>query len=80
MFKSSGIDLYLLSALGIARLVISKILNHVETSVTSIYDRHGYDAEKRHALESWAAHLESIVAGKPKADNVVTLATAGEAQ
>ncbi len=69
-----------MAALRINRLVISKILNHVENSVTAIYDRHGYDAEKRHALEAWAAHLESILSGKPKADNVVTLATASEAQ
>ncbi len=67
-----------MAALGINRLVISKILNHVETSVTAIYDRHTYDAEKRHALEAWAAHLESILSGKPKADNVVTLATTAE--
>ena len=69
-----------MAALGINRLVISKILNHVETSVTSIYDHHGYDAEKRHALEVWAAHLEGILSGKPKPDNVVQLAAAGEAQ
>ena len=69
-----------MAALGINRLVISKILNHVETNVTAIYDRHGYDAEKRHALEAWAAHLEGILSGKPRADNVVALATAGEAQ
>lgn len=69
-----------MAALGINRLVISKILNHVENSVTAIYDRHGYNAEKRHALEAWAAHLEGILSGKPKAGNVVTLATAGEAQ
>ena len=68
-----------MAALGINRLVISKILNHVETNVTAIYDRHGYDAEKRHALEAWAAHLEGILSGKPKAaDNVVRLATVAE--
>ncbi len=69
-----------MAALGINRLVISKILNHVETNVTAIYDRHGYDTEKRHALEAWAAHLEGILSGKAKADNVVTLAAAAEAQ
>ncbi len=67
-----------MTALGINRLVVSKILNHVENSVTAIYDRHTYDAEKRHALEAWAAHLEGILSSKPKADNVVMLATAGE--
>ncbi len=69
-----------MASLGINRLVIGKVLNHAETGVTAVYDRHGYDAEKRHALEVWASHLEGILSGKPKADNVVTLATAGEAQ
>jgi integrase len=67
-----------MAALGINRLVISKILNHVETNVTSIYDRHGYEKEKLHALEAWASHLEGVLGGKPKADKVVTWATAGE--
>jgi integrase len=69
-----------MTALGISRLVVSKILNHVETGVTAVYDRHGYDAEKRHALETWSARLEEIISGKPAASNVVPLATAGEQQ
>jgi integrase len=58
---------------GINRLVISKVLKHVETGVTAFYDRHGYDAEKCHALETSAARLEVIVSGKEKAMNVVRL-------
>jgi len=69
-----------MTALGIPRLTVSKILNHVETGVTAVYDRHGYDAEKRHALDAWAARLEEIVTGKPAASNVVKMATAAEAQ
>ena len=69
-----------MTALGIDRLVVSKILNHVETGVTAVHDRHGYDAEKRHALDVWAARLEEIIARKPASSNVVSLATAGEAQ
>ncbi len=69
-----------MTSLGISRLTVGKILNHVETGVTAVYDRHGYDAEKRHALDAWAAHLEGILSGKAKAANVVHLATAGEAQ
>jgi integrase len=63
-----------MTALGINRLVVSKILNHVEKGVTAVYDRHGYDAEKRHALEVWASRLEEIVSGKPATSNVVSLA------
>ncbi|MGE0447652.1 MAG: tyrosine-type recombinase/integrase [Vicinamibacterales bacterium] len=49
---------------GVPRLVVSKILNHVETGVTAVYDRHSYDLEKRAALEFWARRLEAIVANR----------------
>ncbi len=42
------------ASLGVNRLVISKVLNHVETGITAVYDRHSYDAEKRQALDKWA--------------------------
>jgi hypothetical protein len=47
---------------GIPRLTISKILNHVERSVTAVYDRHSYDAEKRTALTWWDQKLKAILA------------------
>jgi len=53
-----------MASMGISRLVISKILNHVETGITAVYDRHSYDAEKREALEAWAAKLRDIIAGR----------------
>ncbi len=65
-----------MTALGINRLVVSKILNHVETGVTAVYDRHGYDAEKRHALDSWATRIEEITTGKRAAGNVTDMAEA----
>jgi len=46
---------------GVPRLTISKLLNHVETSVTAIYDRHSYDMEKQSALAWWDAKLVAIV-------------------
>lgn len=49
-----------LSALGVPRVVIMKILNHVDPSVTAIYDRHGYEAEKRVALERWADEIRRL--------------------
>ena len=49
---------------GVPRLVVSKILNHVETGVTAVYDRHGYDLEKRAALDFWGKRVEQIVSGK----------------
>ena len=49
-----------MTAIGIPRLVVSKILNHAENSITAIYDRHGYDEEKKNALEKWGNKLEEI--------------------
>jgi len=34
----------------VPRLVVAKILNHVERGITAVYDRHSYDNEKRRAL------------------------------
>ncbi len=56
----------------VPRLVISKILNHVDSGVTAVYDRHSYDTEKRKALNAWARRLESITSGK-KAQKVVNI-------
>ncbi len=50
-----------MTAMGISRLVVSKILNHVERGVTAVYDRYSYDLEKRQALEAWGRTLETIV-------------------
>jgi integrase len=54
----------LMTGMGIFRLTVSKILNHVERGVTAVYDRHSYDKEKRHALEAWAHKLKSIFEGE----------------
>ena len=62
-----------MASMGIARLTIGKILNHTDPSVTSVYDRFGYDEAKRLALESWGAKLAEIVEGKSKPANVVAL-------
>ena len=59
---------------GIARLAVSKILNHVEGGVTAVYDRHSYDAEKRQALDSWGRRLQAVVSGE--ANNVVEMTRA----
>ena len=50
--------------IGIARLTVAKVLNHVETGVTATYDRHHYDREKRQALDAWGARLADILSGK----------------
>jgi integrase len=67
----------LMTGMGISRLTVSKILNHAESSITAVYDRHSYDAEKRQALEAWAVRLDQIVTGRTAdADKVISLRTA----
>ena len=46
---------------GVPWLVVSKILNHVETGVTAVYDRHGYDLEKRAARDFWGKRVDDLV-------------------
>ena len=54
----------------VPRLVVSKILNHVDSGVTAVYDRHSYDAENRAALEVWGRHVEAIVRGERNSKGV----------
>jgi integrase len=61
-----------LARLGVDRVVISKIMNHSEGGVTSIYDRHARDDEKRLGLERWGQRLQAIAAAKEDSGNVVT--------
>lgn len=63
-----------MTSMGISRLTISKILNHAERGVTSVYDRHSYDGEKRRALDAWGARLGEIIAGMDAhTNNVIEL-------
>jgi integrase len=62
-----------MTSMGINRLVVSKVLNHAETGVTSVYDRSSYDREKRAALDAWARRVEEIVSGRQMASNIFAL-------
>jgi hypothetical protein len=45
--------------------------HHVLTGVRGVYDRHAYEAEKRHAFERLAEQVERIA--RPPADVVVPI-------
>jgi integrase len=74
-------DLRRTAASGMQRLrpsvrneVIERVLNHVSGSfrgVAGIYQRDPMTPDVRDALERWAAHVESIVTGKPAEDKKV---------
>ena len=54
-------------------LTISRVLNHKEDSITSIYDHHSY-FKKLAAPEQWGGHLDQIL-NPGSGDNVVSLLT-----
>jgi integrase len=45
-------------------VVVEKVLNHTNRTVTAIYDRYDYDAEKKRALLAWERRLKEIITGE----------------
>src|SRR5262249_10933519 len=68
-----------LAAMGIGENVVARVLNHAseigKTITGAVYIRHNFAAEKRHALEAWAAALETSLASSCD-NNVVRLGRA----
>lgn len=52
---------------GVGNFLADRVLGHVISGVSRVYDRHDYLAEKRHALEVLAGVVERIVAGEADA-------------
>ena len=53
-----------IASMGASQQTIEKILNHVLPGIMAVYNRHGYDSEKRLALDAWADKLRQILEGK----------------
>ena len=52
---------------GVPRDHVARVLNHrslTHSTVTAVYDRHGYDAEKRAALDAWDAAIALATSGE----------------
>ena len=50
---------------GVTPHVVEKVLNHVSgtiSGVAAVYNRYGYDDEKRDALEQWGERLGQLAA------------------
>jgi integrase len=61
-----------MAALGIRLEVIEKILAHESGSfggIRGVYQRHGFSAEKRAALEAWARHVLALA--EPASENIL---------
>jgi integrase len=65
---------------GIPRLIVDKALNHVSadrSTISGVYDRYSYQAEKREALDLWASNLNAILARQDALRNVIHLRRTG---
>ena len=57
-----------LAQLGVSRFIIARVLGHSDASVTGIYDRFEYLADKRDALDRWAVYVARLVGEDMYAD------------
>jgi integrase len=66
-----------LSACRVRPDIAELVIGHTKQGIVAVYDRHGFDAERKAALEAWEARLLRIVAGidpdQAEAGNVVRL-------
>jgi integrase len=60
-----------LSKLKISPLIAELCIAHTQKGLTKVYDQHRFDDEKRHAFNTWAAHVLRVV--EPPTDVVVPL-------
>ena len=76
-----------MARLGVAPHVVEKILNHssgIISGVAAVYNRYGYDTEKREALNAWAQQLFGILTdtggenGTDNTKNVYNVAPSGQ--
>jgi len=54
-------------------IIVGKVLNHTDQTVTAIYDRYTYDKEKKSALSAWGQKLENLINPKVKNCKVINL-------
>ncbi len=77
-FRRTGATNLTGERIGIPRFIVSRVLNQISdtggaAAVTGVYDRNEYLAEKRRALDAWAALLAQIVSDDARSSNVVAL-------
>jgi integrase len=65
-----------ITGLGFGRDAMDRILNHVEESVTDVYDRYEYADEDQRIMEAVSAHLLALANGRPAPSNVHRLRAA----
>ena len=60
-----------LAELGVSDIVAERVLGHKLQGMMAVYNRHGYDLEKRQALQVWELRLQEILGQSESAQNVI---------
>lgn len=58
-----------MASAGVPRDHVARVLNHrslTHSTITAVYDRHGYDEEKRTALDTWDRQLTRVTSERPQ--------------
>ena len=73
-FRRTGVSA--LAAMGFDSIVADKLLAHQASKlsgVARVYQRHDFAAERKAALEAWAAHVLRCAKGGSETENVMAL-------
>lgn len=73
-FRRAGVTA--LAGMGFAPHVCDRLLNHTTGAiqgVAAVYQRHEFLAERRSALDAWAAHVIAAAEGRQASGNVIAL-------
>lgn len=60
-----------LAEIGIDDIIAEKVLGHKLPGMMAVYNKHGYEAEKRNALLRWEQRLKAIIGKQKPSNNVI---------
>jgi hypothetical protein len=62
-----------ITALGFGRDAMNRIQNHKEGGIADVYDRHGYETETKHIMETVAARIMALVERRAESEKIVPM-------
>ena len=62
-----------ITALGFGRDAMNRIQNHREGGIADVYDRHGYETETKHIMETVAARIMALVERRAESEKIVPM-------
>ena len=62
-----------LAEISVSDIIAERVMGHKLQGMLGVYNRHGYDAEKRDALTKWEARLKEILGIEKPVSNVIDM-------